>query len=1227
MQAWQEGALSNLDYLLFLNNLAGRRRGDLKFYPIVPWVIDTTVDPRSPERSDSGAPGVEPSCSGWRDLSRTKYRLAKGDEQLDFTYRTSDVPHHVSDEQLSELTCCIYLARRLPEGLLTSVVRKVFEPNEYPQSLQRLYSWTPDEAIPEFYTDPDVFVSAHEGMRDIELPGWCASPSEFVRAHREALESPRVSALLHTWIDLAFGYQLSGDAAFQAKNVALPPSARRKNGGGDFCRRGHYQIFRRAHPQRGCGPMQFPSSAAGGGHDEGGFGESQRRLKSLEFSAAPGGAVKAESWPSHTARSRPAGPSASIDLESIGGLALAMCTRQPEDIIAADVPSRTVALDISEKAAGLGELPTKTAALVRACVDGSASAEDLVGSNVFKRFHFETLELVRCAGVGSGSLAELRSVADHLLCEDRSPDSSRLGFCALSRVVLAAIEGVSGEVAAYQVSLQAATIIDWCVRQALPEDVTLKEFLLELVTLCLGLPLAALPIQEMLFEGGRWTAIYGGLGEGLYYKSVQPKVFALIGRASNDRLTRVLVRAVVSVCQKAPLPVVLYQCLRPGLACMAVNEKISILLTSLFKEIPNAGLRLLMVQQLVEILSVPPHLMQRATGAPDQRQTLKARSRAMLGALVTLDHVLEDLEHDLIETFVLGRGSDSGQCYCDLLTLLMTPFPDLQVVCRAALLLIRATDAVGGPKAVLADVLPEVRALVFVSTSERDLFDELEVTAQNETGDTGKDAAVVIPEGHKYLLSVVYHGLAIIVGIEELHAAIPIWAEIESYIADTSGEGALPWEGKLAGTGTAEPVLPGWEWLCRGPEPLGLDFGDLKTGSTSTVAQSVRDRPWTIQASVEHSWKAHAQDLGALAVGGGGNVLLTAGRDMPGASGGAQSGADVVKVWDWATSVCSNEYSLHEERVVGLHFLDSGCRAASCDAAALHLWNVETCEQLAVFQLNAHTQGRAPLQPSPSPLSYSRKRSPSASPQSSASPLPPSLNEVSPATTFSQQSLTAASEFTCCAVSPASDLHRLVAGTSEGFLQEFDVSRGKRLSLWKVSRGAAAAHSNRVLAVALQPAGAATVACGLASGHACALDSRTGLPVFRLRAHGGGVSAVAWHDDSRVLTGGADRMISLWDCRMLRDGGAQCIQSFQGHKDALQGFSLRGSDVLSYAGSRIAVGTLSPGGVPSSPVHLAPVKVQGEKDGLDGRICAASLLPSWHHFVLGTEDGAVKVCS
>lgn len=67
---------------------------------------------------------------------------------------------------------------------LTRVVRSVFEPQEYPASLARLMAWTPDEAIPEFYTDPSVFLSIHPSMPDLDVPDWADGPEDFVLRHR-----------------------------------------------------------------------------------------------------------------------------------------------------------------------------------------------------------------------------------------------------------------------------------------------------------------------------------------------------------------------------------------------------------------------------------------------------------------------------------------------------------------------------------------------------------------------------------------------------------------------------------------------------------------------------------------------------------------------------------------------------------------------------------------------------------------------------------------------------------------------------------------------------------------------------------------------------------------------------------------------------------------------------------------------------------------------------------
>ena len=131
------------------------------------------------------------------------------------------------------------------------------------------------ELIPEFFYNPEFLINSNGfdlGVRSdgraighVELPAWAPSADEFVRLHRLALESAHVSAHLHLWIDLIFGYRQRGREAELADNVffhltyegncdldSIHDAFQRQAVVDQLCSYGQTpkQLFDKPHPQR-----------------------------------------------------------------------------------------------------------------------------------------------------------------------------------------------------------------------------------------------------------------------------------------------------------------------------------------------------------------------------------------------------------------------------------------------------------------------------------------------------------------------------------------------------------------------------------------------------------------------------------------------------------------------------------------------------------------------------------------------------------------------------------------------------------------------------------------------------------------------------------------------------------------------------------------------------------------------------------------------------------------
>ncbi|MEE6461317.1 hypothetical protein FKM82_001255 [Ascaphus truei] len=231
-QRWQHREISNFEYLIFLNTIAGRSYNDLNQYPVFPWVITNYES----EELDLTLP------SNFRDLSKPvgalnpkraaffaeRYETWDDDQVPKFHYGTHYSTASFVLSWLLRLEPFTTFFLNLQGGKFDHADRTFSSVSRAWRNSQRDTSDI-KELIPEFYFLPEMFVNFNnynlgvmdDGtvVSDVELPPWAKTPEEFVRINRLALESEFVSCQLHQWIDLIFGYKQQGPEAVRALNV------------------------------------------------------------------------------------------------------------------------------------------------------------------------------------------------------------------------------------------------------------------------------------------------------------------------------------------------------------------------------------------------------------------------------------------------------------------------------------------------------------------------------------------------------------------------------------------------------------------------------------------------------------------------------------------------------------------------------------------------------------------------------------------------------------------------------------------------------------------------------------------------------------------------------------------------------------------------------------------------------------------------------------------------
>ncbi|XP_076817532.1 lysosomal-trafficking regulator-like isoform X1 [Clavelina lepadiformis] len=247
-RSWCAGKMTNFEYLTKLNKAAGRSFNDLMQYPVMPFVLADYTNQILDLESTSSYRLLEKPISvqeaSREQIYRDRYKFLEDDYKncTEDEREMKTPPFHYGSHYSNSGTVLHFLVRLPPftqlfleyQDFSFDIPDRTFHSMATTYKLSSVASTTDvKELIPEFFFLPEFLCNLEGfdfGLRQcglrvhhVTLPLWCREdPRLFVLIHRQALESDYVTAHLHHWIDLVFGFKQTGQAALDAINVFHP---------------------------------------------------------------------------------------------------------------------------------------------------------------------------------------------------------------------------------------------------------------------------------------------------------------------------------------------------------------------------------------------------------------------------------------------------------------------------------------------------------------------------------------------------------------------------------------------------------------------------------------------------------------------------------------------------------------------------------------------------------------------------------------------------------------------------------------------------------------------------------------------------------------------------------------------------------------------------------------------------------------------------------------------